>query len=201
MIKKLSILSSEKLVQINIIEQEKKNIYAYGFELLISSVLGVASLIVVSIIFNYPFMWIPYLMAFIPLRIHAGGYHANTHFLCITSYIIIYTTILLVIKYCFIPHLFPFIISVISLTLIILFSPVETHNSPLKPKRRVICRNVSIIISILNLIFSVVIYFTLTNYSISVIFYFSGIIAATFLFVIAVIKTHFKRREKNGKKY
>ena len=191
MIKQFSILFSERLISAQVIKPEDKNVYAYGFELVIASVISMFMIIIISLVTKNYFMWIPYLIAYIPLRTHAGGYHAKTHFVCISTHILVYLFFSLSVNYLCTIKLLPIISSLISFILILLFSPIETPNNPMTPNRRLMCRKISIIICAVNLAVSIVIFFSFNTYMHFIIFYFSGIIATTLLFVMAVIKSTF----------
>ena len=150
MIHKLSNVISNKLSLLGIIQEERKNVYAYGLELLLASVLGVALLIILSILLKKPFMWILYLLAFIPFRLNAGGYHAKSHFRCIVTFSSLYAA-LIIISHLIPPvRFFPFIISVLCIILVLIFAPIETINNPLNAGRTHICRRNSIILSVFN---------------------------------------------------
>ena len=58
-------------------------VYRYGLELLLSTVLNFAIMIFVSFVSGKLFLIIPYILALIPLKIFAGGYHSKININCI----------------------------------------------------------------------------------------------------------------------
>lgn len=195
MIHKFSNVISNKLTLLGVIQEERQRVYAYGLELLLASTLGVALLVIVSILFKKPFMWILYLLAFIPFRLNAGGYHARSHFWCIVIFSSLYAA-LIIISYLIPPvRLFPLTISVICLILVLIFAPIETVNNPLKVGRTRICRRNSIILSVFNLTFSVFAYFYFDTLTSIIISYFSGLTAATIFFIVVIFESIFERRK------
>lgn len=80
---RLALYFVDILVKHGIIEEKRKRIYEYGFELLLSSVAGIAALFFLSVLLGKPTAWIPYLLGFIPFRLTGGGYHAKSHTSCI----------------------------------------------------------------------------------------------------------------------
>lgn len=70
-------------VKQEIIPTDKKAVYTYGLELLISDIVGISCIILISFLYGQRVMWIPYLIGFVPLRVLGGGYHAKTHLSCI----------------------------------------------------------------------------------------------------------------------
>ena len=116
------------LVNNKIIESESHDIYTYGFELIISAMVNILLMALISIAFFCYYDWVLFLAAFIPLRTTAGGYHASSHLKCIIIGTLFFT-ILLVITQLQVNWIvaIPAIV-IISLILILVFSPVEAKN-------------------------------------------------------------------------
>lgn len=93
MFHKIAQMLADKLAHSDIIQDTQKNIYAYGPDLLISSIAGALALIVASVLLNEPLSWIPYLAGFVPLRLAGGGYHAKSHWTCIFTFTSVYISI------------------------------------------------------------------------------------------------------------
>ena len=185
---------TEKLVITGIITSERKRVYAYGLELLIASICGIGVLILISLIFKKPFMWLSYLIAFIPMRLNAGGFHAKSHFWCIISFSSLYTVLIAVSSYISHITIIPVIISLICIVLVLIFAPIETKNNPLKAGREPVCRRNSILLSILNLILSLSVFIFLDNVPSILIGYFSGLTAAVIFFIIVIFESICERR-------
>ncbi len=84
--KRISDQISEYFVQNQVIEAEKRAIYAYGLELLISSLASVVCAGCLAIILGDFAEYLCFLCAFIPFRLCAGGYHADSHEKCIVCF-------------------------------------------------------------------------------------------------------------------
>ena len=65
--------------------QDKKAVYAYGLELLFSSLFSTGAIILISMLARRPFHWLFFSAGFIPLRLTAGGYHASSHMKCVLT--------------------------------------------------------------------------------------------------------------------
>lgn len=126
-------------IQKKIISDCDVEIYSYSFEMLLATLINLAAVITIAIIFNKIPETLIYLAAFLPLRIIAGGYHADTHFRCILILIITYLLVLFLLST--IPDNFrvfiEFISIVISLITIFLLAPVETINNPMTKEQKV----------------------------------------------------------------
>ena len=62
-----------------IVSNEQWEICAYGLELIVSAVLNIVILVMCSFILHEERYILFYFLGFIPLRLFAGGYHADNH--------------------------------------------------------------------------------------------------------------------------
>lgn len=65
-----------------IIQEEDINTCRYGLDVFISSALEIASILIIAAIVGNFFQAVLFFTAFIPLRVYAGGYHADTKLKC-----------------------------------------------------------------------------------------------------------------------
>ncbi len=201
MVQEMARKTAEKMSNHSIIESKSIHIYAYGLELLYSSLAGVVALIIVSVACGKPFLWIPYLAGFVPLRLSGGGFHAKTHFRCISAFSSIYLLILLMVKLYAIPAKVWLITCFVNLIVILLFSPVATPNKPLKEYQNKANRQNSLIWGVANLLGYVVLIFLFTSKSQWISMYFAGSSMAGLSMLLAVVINKKERRklyENNG---
>lgn len=200
MIQQIAIKTAERMSERSIIETGKVRIYAYGLELLYSSLAGVAALLIISAICGKPFLWIPYLAGFVPLRLSGGGYHAKTHFRCIFTFSFLYSLVLFTERLYPIPVKACLIACSINLVIILLFSPVAAPNKPLKESSRRTNRRNSLLLGLVNLLgaFAAVFLFTPNGQWVNM--YFAGSSMAGLSMLLAVIKKQERRKfyESNG---
>lgn len=83
MIEKISIRLSEQWGELLGVDKEEIECYRYGLELLISTFINTCIIILISILFRKPLLFLPYMFVYVPMRMFAGGYHASNHFRCI----------------------------------------------------------------------------------------------------------------------
>lgn len=200
MIRQIAIKTAEKMSERSIIEAGKARVYAYGLELLYSSLAGVAVLIVASAIWGEPFLWIPYLAGFAPLRLSGGGYHATTHFRCIFTFALLYSLVLLMERLYPIPVKAWLIACSVNLAIILLCSPVAAPNKPLTESKRRTNRRNSLLLGLANLLGSAAVVFLFTPKGQWVNMYFAGSCMAGVSMLLAVIKKRERRKlyESNG---
>lgn len=80
--KRLSQNLSAVLVQNNVISADREKQCQYGLELMLSSVLEILFVIVLSAFCGNFVQTLIFFAGFVPLRIYAGGYHADTRLRC-----------------------------------------------------------------------------------------------------------------------
>lgn len=122
-----------------IISEDDAEIYSYSFEMLLASFANLVAIIGIAFFLNKIPETLIYLSVFFPLRIIAGGYHADTHFRCILILIVTYLLVLfLIAKIPVDVRVFAVLISIfISLITIFLLAPVEDINNPMTKEQEV----------------------------------------------------------------
>lgn len=166
MIAKLAKSTAYFFVEKQVVKKEDEEVYAYGMELLYSSIMNIAVAVIISIITNTVFPTSAFLITFIVLRQYIGGYHAKTHLGCMSILAVLLCCFAVMSKH--IPEqgeVWISMLSVISSIILILrFAPVEHPNKPLSDNEKSRLRKLGIIsafsIFALVLIMSV---FTLTR--------------------------------------
>ena len=151
MVKEMSQKLTAQMVCSNVVDAARAPIYAYGIELLLSSLAGILALVTISLFLRAPFLWIPYLAGFIPIRLLGGGYHAKTNRSCITAFSFLYVASLAAEKTHIISSVFPLFSCVSNMTIMFLFAPVVPLNKPLTAKRRVANQCFCLLLGVLNL--------------------------------------------------
>lgn len=116
-----------------IINEEDKEVYEYSLELLLSAVLNFAAVIILAVCTGKILEASLFVLGFVPLRALAGGYHAKNHFRCFIILIFTYSLFLLSVFYlpAKIISAATGLLSVLSILLVFVLSPVEDSNKPL----------------------------------------------------------------------
>ncbi len=71
-----------KLVEKGIVREEDIEIYCFGMECLVLKIISFLSCLIIAIFMNSLYEFVIIMLAFIPLRRSAGGYHAKTRLKC-----------------------------------------------------------------------------------------------------------------------
>lgn len=117
----------------DIVKSEHEEIYAYGMEILLSTVINGIMALIIAAVTNTLLPSFIFFASFIIMRRTAGGYHANSHGGCMTILAVIQFLFILFIHICPLNVIPAFsIVSVVySCISIYIFSPVEHPNKPL----------------------------------------------------------------------
>lgn len=190
MIKRVAVWSTSWLCANGIIEPEKDKIYTYGMELVLSGLVNIVLVLMISLLLFHPVDGLLFLVAFIPLRTTAGGYHANSHLSC--NLVFLSTFIVLEgLGYWFLKYssvILYLVVAVISFVTLLILSPSEAKNKPLTPERRQSNRRRSLILGGLNLAIGSILIWGLQAPAPWSTSYYLGVIAASISMWAAQIK-------------
>lgn len=157
MIHRLSLEIADYLFYRKIITIDKYDIYSYGLEMIMSSVLGVILVALCGILIGSLIHAVVFYVLFIVLRMYTGGYHADTHLACKLTL----CSSFLITNLAF-NDVFPFynvyvhiFLSLVNLIAVVVLSPIESSGKPLsnsiKNKNRIISICAYIIIIMITL--------------------------------------------------
>lgn len=138
------------------ITPEMKDVYQYGIEITISSILNATLVLLCSLLLSDIFAGLTYLFIFVFLRSFTGGYHATTYFRCnLTIVITFLITFILykIITYYEVPLFVCEAVALVNLIPIIIFSPVPNKHKSLTDAQKKRSYKLSLLIaSVLSLI-------------------------------------------------
>ena len=121
---------TKKMVSNKIIDNDKFDIYAYGFEMLFAYASLVLIILLISILTNSLIESMLFLIGFYVLRKYAGGFHASTYLKCQLLFVINYILFLLIMSAIRFTSLWGVIVflSIISIFVVFVFAPVDHEN-------------------------------------------------------------------------
>ena len=170
-----------------IIDPSKQKIYSYGFELLISTAFNFIGVFLISCIFKNFLGAFLFMVAFIPLRLTAGGYHAKHHWSCILGFNLIFLLFMILLS-CLdskVLSLYSFTTAIISSVLICCLAPTEAANKPLNHKQYLQQKNRSITLSLINIALAIISNLTIYQFARLYTYYSSGALCTGLLLVAA----------------
>lgn len=161
MFSKCSEKIADKLQCNNIIDDERYEICRYGINQLFTTILDFATILFIGFVFNMVLEGIIFTVAYIPIRIYAGGYHAKTPQRCWLFSAIMLLIVLCIIKYTPNNSFFFWIYTVLSLIACIIIwtlSPVEDKNKTLDEQENIVYHHRTRYILYAEIILSIILY-------------------------------------------
>ncbi len=137
-----------------IINKDEAELCKYGLDSFIATFIEIAAILILSVALNNVVETVLLFLTFIPLRVYAGGYHADTRVRCFLISLLVYAMFTLSLKFILMDfyELFIFGYVVISMIVILRFSPVVHKNKKVNDIERKNYRKFSIIIALLEII-------------------------------------------------
>ncbi len=135
----------------DIITQDEKEIYIYGYEMIITTILGAVLVFGIALLTERIEEALCFFAVFVITRQFCGGYHSKTRVQCSIAFMLCYAVVLLFnsvleTTYAWWMHLLFFIPY---LAVILGYAPIENENKPLTEMEIVINRKRSIIVSVI----------------------------------------------------
>lgn len=190
MYKKISLLITDKFIFKGIIDKDKRNVYSYGFEILISTALYTLIFILAAIITNSMMESIFFWVGFFIIRTIAGGFHAKSYKACHILSLATHLFFILIVKV--VPSVFhlqtTLILNLFSIVIILIFAPVDHPNKPFIKKEKIRFRRLSCFYAIILFILSIAGVFFLDSY----LHYQSAFAIGTFFAAFALMSAKIK---------
>lgn len=181
------------LIAQHAIDEEDAAIYCYDLEMLLLSTIEIGSILILAGVFGNFLETVLFFLAFIPLRLFAGGYHATTRWRCYLLSLVIYGVFSVCLK--IVPTnvttTAAISIAIVSIIIIFLFQPVVHQNRDValqdfKKAKKVSC--VIVIIEGLIIIYGCMVAPSLLIFSFSL-----GLLAEVISFVVTKISVSEKK--------
>lgn len=148
----LAARTADFLVTCGAIKQRDISIYRYGLEVLYLSMLEVLSILLLAVWIGNFFETLLYFAAFIPLRLFAGGYHANTRLECYFVSLGVYGVFSVVVAFATISYLESVLLAMVALAIIWKYAPVVHINHKISQKDLFSARSISRSFALIELI-------------------------------------------------
>lgn len=133
MISKLSKIIVSKLSDSQVISYEDKDLYIYGYFILLSHLYFFVFTIIIGLIFNILPESILFYLSFTLIRSYAGGIHAKTELICMICTSVSILLSMVAIKLCYMFSIYTLLTILMSVAtfVIIIFSPLDTKEKRL----------------------------------------------------------------------
>lgn len=138
-------------------------VYVYGIELTVSSIIGAVVLLSVGLIFNCLAESIIYMVSLSVIRMFSGGYHAKSYLRCNIVLIVSYLCSLLFYRFyinnlIYLNYINLGVLLILSLFIFILFAPVNNPNKNDIKENKIRFKSISIALMVAELTLAIIIY-------------------------------------------
>lgn len=186
---KLSRRIGDDLVRSDVVKAEDAEIYIYGINQILVSVLNVSTALIIGLIFGVFFEVAGFMVSYIPLRSFAGGFHAKTPLRCYICSVIMLIVVSIGFKYLSIAAWVNYAVLALAFAIVLVLSPVEDRNKPLDDLEYKVYKKRAISIASIELVIALVLkLIALDNLFISVVYSF---FVLSFMLVAGTIKNKF----------
>lgn len=189
MLGRLSQRFADKLVGFGIISESDIEIYVFGFYQIVMLLLNVVTTLILGVAFRLIVPCIILNIAYIVIRISAGGYHADSPVKCYIYSTLMIAVLLSVIKWIHIPNTVLASMLVISGIVIVILAPVETENNPLDEIEKKVYRKRSLIVLSLEILACIFLQIISKKWVVQIIVL--GLFAECIMLIAGIIKNHF----------
>lgn len=189
MFERLSEKITGKLIRAGIISETDTDVYVYGFFQLAMMLLNIVTTLFLGILFQLLIPCILLNLSYIPLRINAGGHHADSPMKCYINSTIMIAALLAVIKWIPIHPAVSAVLLVLSGGVIWILAPVEAENNPWEDTEKLIYRRKSrVILGIEIIAFVITLIFTKKWVSETIVL---GVFTECLMLLVGAVKNHY----------
>ena len=189
MFERLSEKLTGKLIRAGIISETDTDVYVYGFFQLAMMLLNIVTTLLLGILFQLLIPCILLNLSYIPLRINAGGHHADSPMKCYINSTIMIAALLVVIKWLTIHPAVSAVLLVLSGVVIWILAPVEAENNPWEDTEKLIYRRKSrVILGIEIIAFVITLIFTKKWVSETIAL---GVFTECLMLLVGAVKNHY----------
>ena len=158
------------------------DIYKYGVEITISSIIGFILILIIGLIFKSLMQALIFYIIFIILRSFTGGYHASSYLKCNLIFSIVASLVIFFSKAATEVRFSTGIINILflpALSVFIWLAPIENPNKLIEKKRRIYFKTGSVLAAVILYILSLILY--INNHT------FESAVIVTTMFITSVL--------------
>lgn len=179
-----------------VVHEEQKEVYQYGFEVLLLNVLDVLIILGLGIVIKRYVDTVVFLLVFGVTRQYTGGYHAKTVLKCLTVYVIIYLTVMFIsssnIVLCM-GVLLQVLLCVLYIVAVVIYAPIQNDNKVISSTEKKKYKTISIVLGVTISMVAIALYSVLTTTALTISL---TLFAVTLLMALVMIR---KRGDYNEK--
>lgn len=188
MLERLSQKFAGKLISAGIISETDADVYVYGFFQLSMMLLNIVTTLLLGVLFQLLIPCILLNLSYIPLRMNAGGHHADSPMKCYINSTIMIAALLAVIKWIPIHPAISAVLFALSGIVTWILAPVEAENNPWDDTEKLVYRRrAKVILVIETVIFAISLIFMKSWVSETIML---GIFTESLILLIGALKNY-----------
>lgn len=171
-----------------VISQEQKEVYIYGFTVLFLNILDILIILALGILIERYLDTIVFLIVFGITRQYTGGYHAKTVSKCLVVYMLIYLVIMFLSSSNIIlvnGAMFQILLCIVYIIAVIIYAPIQNDNKVISNVERKKYKIISVVSAICISTISVIVYGIFPTMAITISL---TLFAVTILMILVVIR-------------
>ena len=179
---------TEKLISLKTIDYDDREIYEFGIQHIFITLLNLITVLIIGFLLQSTKEALVFIVAFVPLRIFAGGFHFSTPTKCYIFSSCFVAAVLLAMRYYSIPlHIYCLLYGMAGIVILV-FSPVEDKNKPLDPIEKKVYRKRTIIVFAAESFILLIFYFAKIQFAVKSIMI--STIALSLMILLGIIKNY-----------
>lgn len=130
----------------------ENELYIFGVNQFLNMLLNILTALFIGILFGETLRVIMFMLAYVPLRSYAGGWHSRTPLRCYIFSVIMLIVVSIGMKYLYMAEWVYYVVLATSALIVLLLSPVEDKNKPLDEMERKVYKRRAVLIVVLELV-------------------------------------------------
>lgn len=191
----LSSMITDTLAENGFITSDDYAACRYGINVFLISAAEIGFILFISLFLKNSIETLLWLITFIPIRIYAGGYHADTRLKCFAAFVINYLVFSIIItRVVMCPRLY-LLMTLFTIFAIFKWAPLQHKNKHVSESEKIFFRKMAIIfVSVEGIIAAAILLLSIRNtYSLAVLY---GLFTAGLSLLVGKIKNNYIRSEK-----
>lgn len=139
---------------------DENELYVFGINQCLNMLLNILTALFIGILLGEILQLLLFMLAYIPLRSYAGGWHARTPLRCYIFSVIMLTLVSIGIKYLLLTEWVYYAVLLVSVLIVFLLSPIEDKNKSLDELEHKVYKKRTAFIAALELIVCLVLKLT-----------------------------------------
>lgn len=112
-------------------DSDENELYIFGVNQCLNMLLNILTALFIGILFGETLQILLFMLAYIPLRSYAGGWHSRTPLRCYIFSVIMLIAVSVGMKYLYIVEWVYYVVLAAAVSVVLILAPVEDRNKPL----------------------------------------------------------------------